>query len=479
MILPEKSENGQQKLVSRRERRPQIIKLEKKKRKLLRKLKGVNLEVEFNNDTATSFGNFALIETFKRAIGIKDIIKENLKIEKHWNSLYSADTLVDYMTDCCILGKTRFEHMEGLNFDPGYKKVKGIDIFPSEGRFRDLMGRAEEAHIGELLEINRKVTELRSQWEGVREVWFDYDDSVLTLFGNQTEGEVGYNPRYKGRPSYKVKVCFISGSDELLNLDLYPGKTHSNGQFLEFHKRCEQMLPKNYVLKGVRADKGFMSEDNIDYFEERCLEYVVKMKMTERLRRQILALSDDAWQDLDDYFSVAEMEYLPAGWKFPRRVSVIREKMVKDTRQMYLPGNTFYKYQAIMTNKEEAPEKVWRFYNLRGNVENKIDEITDGFGVDENSQHEMIENRAFALIKAISYNIVTWFKRVTLPGINYEVETIRRKVLRVPGNIVGSGWYRKVRLATNKQLEKVVEIIKANLNRFIGFVANGFMPLQV
>ena len=53
---------------------------------------------------------------------------------------------------------------------------------------------------------------LKSQWEGPLEVWLDYDDTVITLFGKQTDGEVAYNPRYKGRPSYKAKVCFISGT---------------------------------------------------------------------------------------------------------------------------------------------------------------------------------------------------------------------------------------------------------------------------
>ena len=479
MTIPEKTDKRRQKLSPRRERRPQIVQLEKKKRKLLRNLKEVNLKVEFSNNSATSFGNFALVETFKRSIGIPGIIKDNLSIKKRWNSRYAADTLLDYMTDCCILGKTRFEHMEGLKYDPGYKKVKGIEQFPSEGRFRDLMDRVQEAHIKELLEIIQKIIELKSCWDGAREVWLDHDDSVITLFGNQTEGEVGYNPRYKGRPSYKAKVCFIAGSDELLNLDLYPGKTHSNGHFLEFHKICEQMLPRNYVLKGVRADKGFFGEDNIDYFELKCLEYLVKMRMTERLRTQILALSEEQWQDLDNRYSVAEMEYLPSGWKFPRRVVLIREKIVKETGQMYLPCNFFYKYQAIMTNQEQAPEEVWRFYNKRGNVENKIDEIKDGFGVDENSLHEMIRNRAFALIKAISYNIVNWFKKVTMPDWNYEVDTVRRKVLCVAGNVVGNGWYRRIKLAANLHLEKTVEIIKTNLDRFIDFVANGFVPLQV
>jgi hypothetical protein len=48
------------------------------------------------------------------------------------------------------------------------------------------------------------------------------------------------------------------------------------------------------------------------------------------------------------------------------------------------------------------------------------------FGVEENSQHEMLRNRVFAMIKSIAYNMVNWFKRVTMPGTNYEVQTIRR-----------------------------------------------------
>ncbi|MEW6609169.1 MAG: IS1380 family transposase, partial [bacterium] len=52
----------------RQERRPEIIALEKKKRKLVRKLRQVNLDVEFDNPSVTAFGNFHTIETFKQAI---------------------------------------------------------------------------------------------------------------------------------------------------------------------------------------------------------------------------------------------------------------------------------------------------------------------------------------------------------------------------------------------------------------------------
>ncbi len=479
MVLPDKRPSAQPKLPPRSERRPKMIRLEKRRRKLLQRLRRANLEVVFDNDTTTAFGNFASIETFKRAIGFSEMIDQHFSYQKHWNSTYSSHQLLDYLTDSCILGLSRFDHMEALRSDPGYKKVKDVSEVPSEGRYRDLLSHLEGSHLKELLEINQDIIRLKSQWEGPREVWLDYDDTVITLFGNQTDGEVGYNPRYRGRPSYKAKLCFISGTDELLNLKLYGGKTHSNGQFLEFHEDCERLLPHNYVLKGIRVDKGFFDEENIECFENRCLLYVIKLSMRERLRRQILALPEDSWQDLDDCFSVAEMEYLPTGWKFPRRVAVIREKVVKDTGQMYLPENSFYKYQAIMTNMEESPEEVWHFYNKRGNCENRIDEIKDGFGVEENSQHEMLRNRAFAMVKVIAYNLVNWFKRVTLPGSNYEVQTIRRVVLNVAGNIVGNGWYRRIRLAANPRLEHLISIIKANLDRFSWFVANDFIPLRI
>ena len=480
MILPKKEDNSQQQnLLPRSERRLEIIRLEKRRKKILRRLRRVNLDVVFDNDTTTAFGNFPSIETFKEAIGFSEMIDEHFSYQKHWNSTYSSRQLLGYFTDCCILGLSRFDHMEALRSDPGYKKVKEVNQVPSEKRYRDLLGCFENRHIKELLEINQDIIRLKSQWEGPMEVWLDYDDTVITLFGGQTDGEVGYNPRYKGRPSYKAKVCFISGTDELLNLELYGGKTHSNGQFLEFHESCEKLLPRNYVVKGVRADKGFFDEENVECFESQCLFYVIKVSMRERLRRQILALPEDAWRELDDCYSVAEMEYLPTNWKFPRRVAIIREKVKKDTGQMYLPDNYFYKYQAIMTNMEESPEDVWRFYNKRGNCENRIDEIKDGFGVDENSQHEMLRNRAFAMIKAIAYNVVNWFKRVTMPGTNYEIQTIRRLVLNLPGNIVGSGWYMKIRLAANRKLEHLISIIKAHLDRFTWFVANDFMPLRV
>ncbi len=62
----------------------------------------------------------------------------------------------------------------------------------------------------------------------------DFDDTVCTVFGNQEGSANGYNPRYKGRPSFKVKVGIISKTNELLDLTLEAGIHHSNHNFLDY-----------------------------------------------------------------------------------------------------------------------------------------------------------------------------------------------------------------------------------------------------
>jgi hypothetical protein len=166
--------------IPRKERRPEIIKLQKEKRKLARRLRPVNLYVEFNNQTTTSFGNFHTIETFKQAIGLNTIIKDNFTLTKGVNSIYKASALLDYMIDSCCVGLFRFDHMEYLGYAPGYLDLKGISSFPSEEVFRDLLSNFEAQHIQQLININNRIIELKSQWTTPRCILFQL--SIYRIF---------------------------------------------------------------------------------------------------------------------------------------------------------------------------------------------------------------------------------------------------------------------------------------------------------
>jgi len=97
-------------------------------------------------------------------------------------------------------------------------------------------------------------------------------------------------------------------------------------------------------------------------------------------------------------------------WERPRRFVFVREKVKTEYRptsggypgQEVLQFHDLYDHEVMVTNLDDMPpEEVWRWYNKRANVENKIDELTHlrwvppGLGLDQNSQHAMVKNRAF------------------------------------------------------------------------------------
>jgi hypothetical protein len=103
----------------------------------------------------------------------------------------------------------------------------------------------------------RRIAILAERRRIKRLVWIDIDDTVIKLFGEQEGATNGYNPRYHGRPSYKVRVAFVSGTGELIHLQLNPGNTNGMKDFLSFVKEVEALLPPEYIIEGIRADCGF------------------------------------------------------------------------------------------------------------------------------------------------------------------------------------------------------------------------------
>lgn len=388
------------------------------------------------------------------------------------------------MIDGICIGYSRFSHMEVLQQDPGYLLVKGCNRFPNETTFRRFLAKFKPEHLEQLRQLNLKLLWRKARTENAREVWIDIDDTVITLFGKQEGGKIGYNPRYHGRPSLKLRVAFIAETGELIHLQLIDGKANPRRGFLDFIKEIETALPPNYILRGIRADSGFPDQEVMGYLEERQIAYVFKLPKKATVKKAISFLEHEPafWELLDktkksweveESWAVADIRLTMTNWSKDRRVVIYREPEVHPQQdgQLTLPLVT-YTYQAIVTNLEPdemAPVDLYRFYNGRANIENRIDELKEGYSMEQQSQHELIRNQAFTWLKAIAYNLLTWFKHALLPADlqKGEITTIRRKILVIAGNIVGSGRYRHVKLAQNPRLQKIVCAIQKSIDAFI------------
>ena len=153
--------------------------------------------------------------------------------------------------------------------------------------------------------------------------------------------------------------------------------------------------------------------------------------------------------------------------KYTRRCVIYRETHeTEQTNDDQLTMSlTTYSFQAIVTNADLKPLPLLRSYNQRANIENRIDELKEGYAVEQNSQHSMLRNLLFSWIKAIAYNVMVWFKQTLMPESmqRCEIQTIRRTVIRVPGNVVGSGRYQHIRLAPNPTLAVIVDTMQKKL----------------
>ncbi|MHB1128411.1 MAG: IS1380 family transposase [Bacillota bacterium] len=465
---------------SRRERRTEYLRERRRVKKTMKKLRAVT----FDNNSVTESGNFQFIELFKELIGLDEIIANIFTLEQKGNSLYFARQLIDYLIDCSILGHTRFLHMDALKFDPGYLVIKDSTRFPDESTFRVFLKKLDWSHLIQLIAINKEILHHKARMEPKRLVWIDIDDTVITLFGEQEGAVNGYNPRYHGRPSLKARVAFIAGTGELLHLELNPGNTNGMKNFLPFIKEVEAMLPPEYIIEGIRADCGFADPAVMSYAEEQGWDYIFKLPKKATVKKAIAYLQQhpDFWETLaekeeeirfateDDRWAAADIPILLNNWEKARRCVIYRqahetEQTSKDQLTMML---TTYSFQAIITNTELKPLPLFHSYNQRANIENRIDEIKEGYALEQNSMHSLMMNQLFSWIKVIAYNLVVWFKQALLPDSlqRCEVKTIRRLVLKVPGNVVGSGRYQHIRLAPSPMLEVIVIAMQQRAREF-------------
>jgi hypothetical protein len=428
----------------------------------------------FDNDTVS--GNLAItyFQAFLEKIGLRQIVANCITFEKHHNSTFNTVDILNFMINASVLGYLRFSHMDVLRKDKVFCEIMNHKV-PSEKVCRDLLLNLPKMTATQLRRINKKILEIQAVFEGPREVMLNFDDTVVTVFGHQEGSGVGYNPRYKGRPSFKEKIGMVAGTDEALNVTLENGRNHLNKGFKRFYQYCQLMLPNNWIIKRIRVDRGGFDQDNMEQWEHDCIEYFVKVKMNNSIRKIINYVNANSsqypWQEIDSIFAVTEITVPLPAWQKARRFILIRKKLLEAPNgQLHLDGDWFrYEYQAIVTNNDYlTPEEVFTEYNQRCDVENNIDELKEGFAFAQNSQQNKKCNELFLLIKLLAYNLQNFFKRIIMPDCvhHHEIKTLRTIFYRVSGNMLGKGKYRHISFPADKFLEKLVEYIRHRLKIF-------------
>ena len=173
------------------------------------------------------------------------------------------------------------------------------------------------------------------------------------------------------------------------------------------------LLGPGHGIGVVRADSGFFDDQRLSFLEERERSYLVVARLRPWLKRPAAQVRQ--WTELDENYSVGEFRLPLQRWEQHRRFVVIPERMRDEKpsvgrKWLDIPG---YRFRIFVTNGSQVPEEVWRDYNQRADVENRIAELKYDLAADDFCWHEFFATEAAFGAILLLFNRLGEFQRAS------------------------------------------------------------------
>jgi len=399
--------------------------------------KSSKIHTRFDLNAATSFGgavgliDFVLGTGIDREFWVKELCKGK-NAQFHMNDIALTFILGS------LLGHERIFHFEDIEQDPLLTLKLNLPKLPDTTLlYKDLKRIGSSAGIKAIRSAQRRI--LKSLLPKGHDIVVDIDSSVETVFGNQEQSAVGFNPHHHGRASFHPLLAFDSQTGCCIYDELRSGDVHTADGFADFYEAMKKQLPAGVNIRAIRMDKGFTGEKVFQTLEQDGRDYVIKLKWTKRLA-ELAQAPNLAWhcitQSDNEHCDVASVTYQATSWEKPRRVIIVRRLDIDPQEVLY--ADWFWEYEAIVTTFDWSGEDIWHFYNYRGNAENHIKEAKYGFAVDQFSSQNFGANKALQGLKLLAYNLFLYYKQAALkPAVRqWTAGRLRRRFLLLPGILV-------------------------------------------
>lgn len=405
------------------------------------------IEIRFNNTTATQFGGYPLWDTFLKEIGLDARLASHIKMNRGPNG-FTAPELSRFFVDANMLGAVRLMDVDAMRFDPMLTQALGLKILSSD----ETIGRYFKSfHEGHLQSLDRMNVRLNNQlWKKTRKhrrgptkdgnMILDYDSSVMTVYGKQEGADRGYNFRKKDNPGFQPKFAFIGGLGVIVNQQLYPQSSNLPKAFEPFHAETLSKLPKTARVWAIRSDGALYAEERIKWLEKK-YTYAISATRTAHLCDRIKSIPEDEWVEAHDergrLCSVARIHYCPKTWEEKERTYVVSRRLKDLKGQQVLWDWERYKYFAYVTNYKAPLVTQFKFCVERCSLESFIKESKSGFHYAALPCKELDANRAYLGHVQMAYNLLIWFKLLKAPRTvnRWTVATLRTRIFCVCGNL--------------------------------------------
>jgi hypothetical protein len=403
---------------------------------------GKKVELRETQRAVTPFGGLVVFFEFLRRIGYCEAVRQHVPFHlTSPNAIDPVETFTAFLLSV-VAGARRFAHTSLLRADVALHALIGISRFPIDDTVRNLFKRFGQGQCQHFFSglWNWQLERLPECSSGYS---LDLDSTVFERYGHQQGALRGPNPRKHGRPSHHPLVAVLAEAHFLLHGWLRSGNCGTARGVVEFLKEALALLPEKHALRVVRADSGFFDQQLLGFLEQRGLRYIVVARLTRWLKREAARVT--AWRALDQHYAVGEFSLQLLGWDRPRRFVVVREQLRAERaslgrKLLEVPGYTF---RIFVTDLALPPEEIWRDYNRRADMENRIAELKYDLAADDFCLREFFATEAVFRSILLLFNLLGEFQRACRFTTYRQPATLRTQVF-LCGALLGRAGRRLV-----------------------------------
>jgi hypothetical protein len=392
------------------------------------------LRVKFDDERAVSDAGVTLVATLAKRLGLEGLAGKLVRLRRDRPGAANAGRKVMALVFAMVLGADGIDDCEVLRAGRTRRLLGGWIPAPSTlGTFLRAFTfghvRQLDALLGEAL-----VRAWRAgAGPGEGRLVIDVDSFVGEVCGRLKQGAAyGYTKLLGYHPILATRA----DTREVLHIRLRKGSANTQKGMLRFTEELIARVARAGAtgVKLLRADSGFWNLKVFGRLEQAGWQYSIGVRMQKGIREAVEAISEEAWQAIENYPEEGEAQIAESTYG-GRRLVVRRTRLVGAQTQLWPDWRHF----AFLTNRTDDIKIVEAEHRDHAVVEQVIADLKDQ-ALAHFPSGEFNANGAWTVLGALAHNLLRWTQLIGLPDSTVRAaRTLRRRWLQIAGRLTRHG----------------------------------------
>jgi hypothetical protein len=426
------------------------------------------LDEQIDDSLVTAHAGVPLLVELFRATGAARVLDESVKIKSRKRGLSASET-AESLFALWAAGGERCEDLQSLREDAALTVLLGHEI-PAPNTVRDFMESfheedlpllqsgpiasvpSESAPLQGLDRVNRGLCAWAQKNAPEKIATLDIDASIYVC------GKESATMTYEGERGYQPVVVVWAEKDLVVADEFRTGNVPAKMGNIRILEKAFSALPAGVEKVYVRSDSALYGHKELRFLDDNNAGYGISAVMNPPIKEEIEKLAESDWKLIEENAEAtrewAEVAYCPDDGDHRKDGPVARRYLairIKKKQGVLFSDGTDRRHFAVVTNLDWAGEKILAWQRKKaGTVEHVHDVMKNGLAAGAFPSGKFGANAAWFRLNVICYNLLSLFKRQTLPGEFWTAKPkrLRFALLNTVGKVVRHAGKTLLRVST-------------------------------